>query len=609
MCDRLGHNKWVRLFALTLCAALLAAPLPADADDWSVKRSAFDPRAVARFDRMLAARPTDGYAFRQLTRLYSKHRSLAALTRKWEARARAAPRSAGPRIVLGRLMMLSRSWPRAAAHFAAAAELQPGRDWAMAGLASALEKQGKLTEAAAAYKVALTRTRKTSRKKRYLAALAHLSASAGDHAAAAEHHRALATLEPRSRAHKLALARALSRAGKNAEALATLEPLLASTRDSTRRVELLKELGRLQGAMGNLDAAVAHYRKAMSLTARGHWLRRELTDAIIDIHRKQEKLPDLIKDLERRWKRRGAFEDEVLGKLYDETGDEERALAAYRAAVRRAPHLVQLRLRIIALLERSGRSEEVLLEYRTLARMAPGEPRHEGLHPRLDQVLHEAHQVLAPQKQVVRAVAEQSPLAEEIVALQLEAQADKGGDGAQGLQAHAHGLAAHAQLHGARVVFGEGGLGTRLVGQDQPLRHEGLELLRGYACLAADFTAGERHTCSQLSPGGQAGDTRGQGLTQQEQLHGAGIPVEAREELADHIQGELVLIAHTPDQCQQPHLPLIVAAPALAWRDQLQPQVVMDQLAANPCSVHNFSDREACIELRHVAYSCIYEKQ
>ncbi len=377
MCHRLGHNKWVRLFALTLCAALLAAPLPADADDWSVKRSAFDPRAVARFDRMLAARPTDGYAFRQLTRLYSKHRSLAALTRKWEARARAAPRSAGPRIVLGRLMMLSRSWPRAAAHFAAAAELQPGRDWAMAGLASALEKQGKLTEAAAAYKVALTRTRKTSRKKRYLAALAHLSASAGDHAAAAEHHRALATLEPRSRAHKLALARALSRAGKNAEALATLEPLLASTRDSTRRVELLKELGRLQGAMGNLDAAVAHYRKAMSLTARGHWLRRELTDAIIDIHRKQEKLPDLIKDLERRWKRRGAFEDEVLGKLYDETGDEERALAAYRAAVRRAPHLVQLRLRIIALLERSGRSEEVLLEYRTLARMAPGEPRHE----------------------------------------------------------------------------------------------------------------------------------------------------------------------------------------------------------------------------------------
>jgi tetratricopeptide (TPR) repeat protein len=115
----------------------------------------------------------------------------------------------------------------------------------------------------------------------------------------------------------------------------------------------------------------------MSLTARGHWLRRELTERIISIYRKREDLKSLIEHYERTWTRRGHFEHEILGRLYDETGDETKALKAYRAALRKAPHAVDTRVRLIALLERTGQNREVIDEYRKLARIAPGEPRYQ----------------------------------------------------------------------------------------------------------------------------------------------------------------------------------------------------------------------------------------
>ena len=363
---------YIALFALVWLAVM-----PARADDWAVTRSDFDPRVLARYKGMLKRNAADAHALSQLVKLYKKHRTLAALIAEYKAAAKAAPGLPGPRYILGRLEGRAGRWTSAVAHFKAASALSPKSGWLLAAQAEALEKLGATAEALEAYQAALTLTSSPKPKRRYLQALAQLATTSGDHKRAAGYHQALLALSPKNREMILGLARAQVSAGNHAAALSLLKGLATRTGDAARKAELLKESGKVAAAMKKYDVAVTLFRKAMNLTAKGHWLRRELTDEIIEIYRKREALAELIKELEGRWKQRGAFEQQVLGRLYDQTGDDEKALAAYRAALKRAPHDVRIWLRVIALLDRSGRPSEAIRAYRRLTQVASGEPRHQ----------------------------------------------------------------------------------------------------------------------------------------------------------------------------------------------------------------------------------------
>jgi tetratricopeptide (TPR) repeat protein len=77
----------------------------------------------------------------------------------------------------------------------------------------------------------------------------------------------------------------------------------------------------------------------------------------------------------RRRPRRSFSDWELLGRLYDERGDTTAALLAYRGALRRDPHHIDVRRRLIAILERGGVTPEVLAEYEQLIAQAPGDSR------------------------------------------------------------------------------------------------------------------------------------------------------------------------------------------------------------------------------------------
>ena len=367
----------VRLAASVLLLAI-ALPLSAaaDDDDWGVTRSAFDPRLVGRYKAMLQRNPGDSYAMGHLIKLYSKHRSVGQLVGEYEKAALAKPDSYANWLILGNLYRRSGKSALAIGRYLKAAALKPRSSDPVAALADLYRKTGKLPEAAETYQKALVLTSSKRAQKRILKALAEMALSNQDLGGAKRHFSALVSLDPNNKLLRIELARILARSGNEDEAIKEYQALLTRSRDSSYRANLNKEIAMLQQKKGNYEQALASYRKAMAMTARGHWLRKDLTERIIAIYRKREQLPQLITYYEKRWKRRGFFEESVLAKLYDETGNEAAALKAYRAALARSPNAIDVRLRLIALFDRAGQETEVTDQYRKLAILAPGEPRY-----------------------------------------------------------------------------------------------------------------------------------------------------------------------------------------------------------------------------------------
>ena len=102
-----------------------------------------------------------------------------------------------------------------------------------------------------------------------------------------------------------------------------------------------------------------------------------MSEHLIALSRKREELPQFIKQFEAEYPQatRGFGEWELLGRLYDERGDTSAALLAYRGALRKDPHNIDVRRRLIAILERGGVTPEVLAEYELLIAQAPGDSR------------------------------------------------------------------------------------------------------------------------------------------------------------------------------------------------------------------------------------------
>ncbi|RMH40579.1 MAG: tetratricopeptide repeat protein [Deltaproteobacteria bacterium] len=375
---------WTRLARCALCAVCVAAAVPYARPararaDWSVRRDGFDRRLVARYKALLASDPNDRRALRKLMSIYRKYRSLAALVGEYEA-AFARHRRFSDAVVLGHLYLERGDGDRALSMYEAAAELEPADADVQLALADLYRQLGRADDARAAYDRALaaagdrgSRTRKTA-----LRALVDLALAADDIAAARGYFDQLIALEPQNARLRIDLADALARHGMHREAIAALDAAEQRLRDDPQgRIDVIARIGAEREALGDEDGAIREYRRALALMRRDYHMRRELIDRIVDIHRRRQDLPALVGQLEREWppRRRRHMEWDVLARLYEELGDQEKAIAAYRAAVARAPYELDTQRRLIALLENAGREDEAIAQYERVVKVAPGEPR------------------------------------------------------------------------------------------------------------------------------------------------------------------------------------------------------------------------------------------
>ncbi|HEX2570972.1 MAG TPA: HEAT repeat domain-containing protein [Polyangia bacterium] len=367
------------LTLLLLLSGLAISPaVHAQADDWQVTRSPFDPRLVARYLDLLHQHPDDRFAWSRLTALYRRHRSLQALDQELLGRTRQRP-DAVWLYLAARVARERGQTDEAIRRYRDALRIAPpaGSEAPriLVGLAEMLDRASQPEEARPLYEQALPRLPREPRLA-VLRRLAELALDAKELAAARRRLEELVALAPADVEARRQLAETLARQRDTAAALTEWRDLAARTgARPERRAEAFRRVAELEERRGALDAARAACKSGLAVLPPGHPVRRALRDQLVALYRRADDLRTLIAELERDPGRREAADWELLARLYDEVGDAGRALATYRRALAAGGRQAEVRRRVAELLERSGRDEEALREYERLAAAAPGEPR------------------------------------------------------------------------------------------------------------------------------------------------------------------------------------------------------------------------------------------
>jgi tetratricopeptide (TPR) repeat protein/HEAT repeat protein len=371
-------------FRVVLACALAALPVTGSiahaqpAGDWGVKRDPFNLTDIARYKGILRANPHDASALAKLLEMYRRYRTIDLLKDEYQKLLDKAADDVSALVVMGRLQHATGDDARALELFqrAVARKDDDAATWLLIG---ELQKgANKTKDARAAYDKALVHASAKDMKKKALRALADLALATGDNDGANAYFKQFLELDPTNAQLWIERGDAMLAAGKRdlaLESYTAAEKLLGA--DPAKRVEVVARRGQALEGIAKDDDAVAEYRRAIKLAPKGYYLEVELTGRIIDIYRRKQALAALLAQYEKEWPEagRGHFEWDTLGKLYEETGAQDKAIGALKRAVAKAPWELETQRRLIQLLENSGRDDEALAAYEAVVRAAPGEAR------------------------------------------------------------------------------------------------------------------------------------------------------------------------------------------------------------------------------------------
>lgn len=140
--------------------------------------------------------------------------------------------------------------------------------------------------------------------------------------------------------------------------------------DSRTLAPALRDLGKVLSKLGKHAEALSTLAEAERNTSQQSGLRLEVLDALVEAHRAADRLPELVARLE---KTGGLDFDHLvlLGRLQEETGQVDRARKSYETALGRNAEAVDVRQKLIQLLELSGELDAVIGHYQKLIRVAP----------------------------------------------------------------------------------------------------------------------------------------------------------------------------------------------------------------------------------------------
>jgi len=341
------------------------APKPPDATSPAV--------LIERYTKVVLAQPGAPFPLQRLAQLYrERDGNVAALVSDLEKRAaQAGQEQYAATVALGGIEKLDGRPDDAVKSYERAALLKPSDPSALLALAHLLQDRGDGAAARGRYEQALALQTTPVDREQTLRTLMDLALDAKDWDAAKRAHAEVVKLEPSSLFVKGELGRELFARGEYERAEAALKELVAAAAGDNRALApALADLGRAQAKAHENADALATLKRALSVAGPEAGVRAGIYQTITELYRADERLADFIQELEAEHPTDYA-RLALLGSLYEETGDATLAIATYGKALAQSPRNIDLRVKVVRLLQAQGELDRAIAEYESLVRAAP----------------------------------------------------------------------------------------------------------------------------------------------------------------------------------------------------------------------------------------------
>ncbi len=331
---------------------------------------------LERYTKIVLAQPGAPFPLQRLAQLYrDRDGKLDALVHDLEARvAQPGPEQYAATVALAGVDKLDGRPDAAILAYQIAAGQKPTDPVAFLALAHLYQDRGDVGPAKTHFERALALQTVAPDRSQTLHSLQALALDAKEWDAARVYHAELVKQEPNSLFVKGELGRELFARGEYERAEAEFKEVVRAAQGDNRTLApALKDLGRAQAKAHENAEALVTLERGLAAAGAAAAVRGEIYQTITEVYRADQALPALIKKLEDQHP--GDFTRlSLLGALYEETGDARRALAAYRKALAIEPRQIDLRVRMIRLLQAEGELEPAIAAYEGIIRAAPNNP-------------------------------------------------------------------------------------------------------------------------------------------------------------------------------------------------------------------------------------------
>jgi tetratricopeptide (TPR) repeat protein len=353
-----------------------AKPAKPTGEDGDAKVGPGSDALIARYTAIVLSQPSQPFPIQRLAQLYrERDGNLKKLVDDFEKRAAAGgPDAWGLRVALAGIYKQDGRPDEAIKTYQAAIAERPTEASAMLALAQIEADQGDKVAARGHLEAALPLLKLPADVEQTTRTLLTICLDLKDVGAAKGYHERLVKAAGGSLFVKAELGRELLSRGQLERAEAEFRDVVkAASGDNRALAPALRDLGQALARQKKMPEAMATMKRALAVAGPAAGVRAEILLIMTEAFRSEGKLPELITLLEAE-KGQDFQRLAMMGSLYEETGDVDKAIATYRKALGLDGKHIDTRLRLVHLLQTAGELDTAIKEYEALIKAAPGNP-------------------------------------------------------------------------------------------------------------------------------------------------------------------------------------------------------------------------------------------